>query len=108
MGTNISFHKSILETTRENSWRVTDDDVGALVAHKLAGDAVSDALGDDYFRVLLRRTKDTVVNESVEPIAAVETVGQHLLDIVNAKLPDNIKPNKDDTSEEKARKTKLR
>lgn len=109
MGTNISFHKSILETTREANWRITDEELGSLVAHKGASDAVSDALGDDYFRVLLRRTKDTVANESKTPIDAVESVGQAMLDVVNSKLitPD-IAPNKADSKEEKARKTKIR
>lgn len=109
MGTNITFHKSILETTRENDWRVSDDELGSLVAHKGASDVVSEALGEDYFRVLLRRTKDTVKNDSVSPLDAVETVGKRMLDIVNEKLiTPEIAPNPADSSEEKARKTKIR
>jgi hypothetical protein len=106
---NIRFHSSIVKVIRGNSFRVTDDDVAKLADTKVASDSVGDVLGDDYFRVLLRRVTDEYGITPGNQGDLIDTHAKHMLGVVADRvITDDIKANPEDSTEVKADKTKKR
>jgi hypothetical protein len=106
---NIRFHSTIIAAVRAASYRVTDGDLDKLIQTKVAGDAVTTMLDDDYFRVQLRRTKDADIQSPGDALEAHKFVAKGMLDRVNAiTITPDIKPNPADSSEVKAEKTAKR
>jgi hypothetical protein len=103
---SIKFHATIISMLADNHHRVTDEDLGKLIRTKAAGDKVGEALGDSYFRVMVRRTQDKISAQKGEPVQFLDAVGKAMMDVVNATLiTDDIAPNESDSSADKARKT---
>jgi len=106
---NIRFHSTIIASIRAASFRVTDEELDKLIGTKVAGDKVADTLGDDYFRVQLRRTKDADYQNPGNPLEVHGTVAKTMLDRVNkVVITPDIKPSAADSSEVKAEKTAKR
>jgi hypothetical protein len=105
----IRFHTSIVNACREASYDIDDTQLSKLVRTKAGGDAVASALGDDYFRVLLRRAKNRSYTSELTDLESVGDANKGMNKVVNDTLwtPD-IQAREDDAPEEKARKTKER
>ena len=106
----IRFHSTIVAVCRENEYRIDDEQLSKLLTTKSASDSVAETLGDDYFRVLLRRSQmDWAESSDPSNENAVVRTNKAMTKVVNAVLwTDDIKANPSDPEGVKAEKTKAR
>jgi len=97
-----NINMSILKNIHDNSYQITDEDLEQLVSVKVKSESVDNTLTDDYFRVLIRRSKDAEGTDEER----VTEAHKGMMKVVNkAVITRDIAPNPNDSSEKKAEKT---